>query len=401
MNVGKGQHRRLLLIACAALIVLGVAVILARNAIAAKQVAFGDPFPTLTAPELGLFATGKEDFEEEEDAAAGLGPVFNNVSCAACHSNPAVGGDSDILETRFGTITHGRFDPMEEKGGSLIQSQGIPCIDEEGKGEKVPKDATRVAQRKTTPLFGLGLVDAVSDDSLEQIAAAQKRSAPHIAGEVHWVRDVASGKVRAGRFGWKSQVATLMTFSGDAYLNEMGITTPMFPNENPPGGDASQLAKCDTVADPEDDGTAVENFANFMSSLAPPPRGRITSDVDAGERLFERLGCATCHLPTMTTGRHRTAALDRVTFHPFSDFLLHDMGDLGDGIEQGRANGREMRTAPLWGLSVRNTFLHDGRATTLEAAILGHDGQGDDARQRYKHLSPDESAKLIAFLKSL
>jgi CxxC motif-containing protein (DUF1111 family) len=207
-----------------------------------------------------------------------------------------------------------------------------------------------------------------------------------------------------GKFGWKAQVPTLFQFAGDAYLNEMGITNPMFPNENCPEGDPE--GDCPTLAgnpapDRNDDGAGVTNFANFMTLLAPPPRGPITADVTAGEAIFKSIGCANCHVPALTTGPHPVAALANQTFFPFSDFLLHDMGNLGDGIVQGVATGREMRTAPLWGLREIKRFLHDGRATTVDKAILEHDGQGAPARDAFDALSPDSRQKLRRFLDSL
>jgi CxxC motif-containing protein (DUF1111 family) len=155
------------------------------------------------------------------------------------------------------------------------------------------------------------------------------------------------------------------------------------------------------VADPEDDGTGVQAFTDFMAFLGPPPRGPITSAAQAGEAIFHQIGCDVCHTPTLQTGPNASAALNQVIFHPFSDFLLHDMGSLGDGIEQNQAKGYEMRTAPLWGLSARTLFLHNGRATSLEAAILAHDGQGRDARDLFRQLSPSDLQALIAFLSSL
>src|SRR5262249_46379689 len=249
--------------------------------------------------------------------------------------------------------------------------------------------------------FGLGLVDNVPDSLLDEIAKNQQHNNPDVAGTANKVKDVASGQDRTGRFGWKAQVATLLTFSGDAYLNEMGITNPLFPTENEPQGDAKLLAKCDTVADPEDDGTGIHYFNNFMTLLGPPPRGPVTPNVLAGEAVFKQIGCAICHHPELATGPSSVKALDGVTFQPFSDFLLHDMGNLGDGIEQGGASGSQMRTAPLWGLRTRTTFLHDGRARTLEDAILAHDGQGVTAQNLYKQLGKSDLNDLIAFLKSL
>ena len=138
-----------------------------------------------------------------------------------------------------------------------------------------------------------------------------------------------------------------------------------------------------------------------MTFLAPPPRGKISPDAASGERLFNSIGCDSCHLASLRTGSSATAALNNATYHPYSDFLLHDMGSLGDGITQNRATGRLMRTAPLWGLRQLTTYLHDGRATTLEQAIAAHDGQGRRARDRFARLAYYDRARLIAFLKSL
>jgi CxxC motif-containing protein (DUF1111 family) len=399
MRISRGRGWQPRFTTCGSWIIFGLAMLLTGSAIAVAPPKFGDPLSGLKKDEMDLFSEGREDFMEEETPEDGLGPVFNNVSCAACHSNPVVGGDSDILETRFGRIKQKRFDAMNEFGGSLIQSQGIGDCLGKNNGEKVPPQATIVAERKTTPLFGLGLVDNVPDESLLKIAEDQKGTG--VEGTAHIVTDVASGKQRIGRFGWKAQVATLLTFSGDAYLNEMGITNPLFPTENAPQGNADLLKQCDTKADPEDDGTGVQNFTNFMTLLAPPPRGPITKAVRDGEEIFTSLGCALCHYPTLKTGPSSTAGLNHQTFQPFSDFLLHDMGSLGDGIEQGGATGSQMRTAPLWGLRVRTTFLHDGRTNDLSTAILAHDGQGVTARKGYQDLDKSAVDNLIAFLKSL
>jgi CxxC motif-containing protein (DUF1111 family) len=364
---------------------------------------FGDPLSGLTTEQSNRFDEGKDEFSEEETVADGLGPVFNGKSCAECHSGPAVGGDSDITETRFGTITNHRFDPLAQFGGSLIQSQGIGLVNSCNiVGEMVPSQATIMAERKTTPLFGLGLVDNVPDRVFIGIAEFQKRFLHQTAGRINFVTDVFTNRLAVGKFGWKSQNPNLKQFAADAYLNEMGITTPTFPNENCPQGDCSLLTTCGLAhADPEDDGSGVQAFTDFMTLLGPPPRGANPRQVRTGELVFLKIGCAACHLPVLETGRSSVAALDRVKFFPFADFLLHDMGSLGDGIQQGGASGREMRTAPLWGLRVRNTFLHDGRAATVTDAILAHDGQGAHAKQRFSSLPPREVNDLLAFLNSL
>ena len=392
---------------------------------------FGDSLDALSPDEQQRFLDGRAAFEAIETPEEGLGPIFNGTSCAGCHSVGATGGGSEKVETRFGTITHGAFDPLSDFGGSLIQTDGIGV---QGActfvGDVVPSQATIVAERRTTPLFGLGLVDAVPDATLIALAVLEARRQPETAGRANMVIDITSGQMAVGKFGWKCQVPNLLQFSADAYLNEMGITTPLFPEENCPQGDCA-LLDCDPVPGVDDDLGDVELFHDFMSFLAPPPRlpARFASSRDdrfaaidrassrtrpnptsgtpttsvpiRGDRLFARMGCANCHVRSLRSGDSPVAALRLRAFRPYSDFLLHDMGSLGDGIEQGQATGREMRTAPLWGLRLLTTFLHDGRARTVEDAILAHDGQGRPARDRFAGASAAEQAGLVAFLRTL
>ena len=367
----------------------------------ATRTNFGDPLPGLTAAELARFQAGQEEFGNVETAADGLGPVFNDVSCGACHSGPALGGGASRLVTRFGTITDGVFDPLANLGGSLIQVSGIG---EAGHcnftGEVVPPQATIVAGRRTTPLFGLGLVDAVPDSELRYIESYEAQYFPNEAGHPSVVANTAAGTNTLGHFGWKLQNPTLHQFSGDAYLNEMGITNPEFPNENCPQGNCDLLA-CNPRTDLQDDGTDVAKFTDFMQMLAPPPRGPITTQTLRGQAVFIALGCNHCHWGSLITGASPIGAIANRTFHPYSDFLLHDMGSLGDGITQNNATGRLTRTAPLWGVSHQPTYLHDGRAATLDAAIRAHDGQAARARIRYTTLPSSVRADLQAFLSSL
>lgn len=362
---------------------------------------FGDPLPGLTAAQLADFAEGLESFEEEDDAASGLGPAFNNVSCVACHSFAATGGASAILETRFGHSGSGGFDPLTALGGSLLQLSAIDPLAQ----EVVPPQANVVAQRLTTPLFGAGLIEAIPDSQI--MHNAQQQQPGGISGRVSVVQDVATGQTRIGRFGWKAQQATLLAFAGDAYLNEIGITSRLFPQENPPNGNAALLATYDLVADPEDEvdpatGKAdIDRFADFMRLLAPPPQLALTSAARAGKDLFGQVGCDRCHVPVMTTGQSSIRMLDRRAVPLFSDLLLHDMGALGDGIAQGTARPGEMRTAPLWGLRARGPFLHDGRAATVDAAIRFHDGEAARVRDRYNNLTTREQRQLIEFLNSI
>ena len=218
------------------------------------------------------------------------------------------------------------------------------------------------------------------------------------------MQDIATGESHVGRFGWKAQHALLLSFAGDAYLNEMGITNRLFPQENAPNGNTALLAQYDLIADPEDatDPTTgksdIDHFTDFMRMLAPPPLMALTSAAKSGADVFVQAGCHACHQPTMATGASTIAALDHKVVPLFSDLLLHVMGSLGDGIAQGTATPREMKTAPLWGLRARTVFLHDGRAATVDSAIRQHDGEAARARDRYVRLSPASQAQLLQFL---
>jgi CxxC motif-containing protein (DUF1111 family) len=364
----------------------------------------GGPLSGLDAGLLARFNEGREEFTEVDGPEQGLGPVFNEASCVACHDAP-VGGTNGRVETRFGRGVFGGFDPLATHGGSLLQDHAIGEVPA-GVGthtyvpEVVPPQASVRASRVTTPLFGLGLVDAVPDATFLLLARLEAFYSAAARGTPNLVTEIRTGATRVGRFGWKAQVPTLHQFSGDAYLNEMGITNPEFPNENCPQGDCASLA-FNPLPTLNDNGENVEKFFDFMTLLAPPPRPARSYVNLAGELVFARIGCASCHTPALVTGVSPVPALSRKVFFPYSDFLLHDMGALGDGISQGRAGPREMRTTPLWGLSARGTFLHDGRARSVNEAILAHSGQGSLYRARYARLDPFSRTVLLAFLRSL
>jgi len=271
--------------------------------------------------------------------------------------------------------------------------------------ETIPSAATVIARRMTTPLYGAGLIEAIPDQAILHNARLQK--ADNVSGRASIVEDVVSGEYRVGRFGWKAQQATLLAFAGDAYVNEMGITNRFFPHENAPNGNEALLAQCDKVDDIEDEmdkvtgKSDIDHLADYMRLLSAPPQLPLTEDGRAGRVLFAKAGCAVCHVPAMITGRNDIEALDRKTVDLYSDLLLHDMGSLGDGIGQGMARQLEMKTAPLWGLSSRAQFLHDGRSTTVDDAIRQHDGEAAPARDRYLQLSPAEAAQIQEFLRTI
>jgi CxxC motif-containing protein (DUF1111 family) len=364
---------------------------------------FGDPLAGLTAAQLADFNAGKIEFTANEEVDEGLGPVFNGRGCAECHLVAAIGGGSTIVETRFGKLTNGVFDPLTQFGGSLIQNTAIGPADgspHQFLADIVPAQATIVAGRRTTPLFGLGFVDATSDATFITLSLLEQLRGDGTAGHVALVKNVANNQLQVGKFGWKNQVPSLFVFSGDAYLNEMGITNPLFPAENCPRGNCAELA-FNPFPGLNDTGSGVTAFNNFMSLLAAPPAGPTTLSTILGNVVFLQIGCDACHTPSLTTSSSPIAALSNQTYHPYSDFLLHDMGTLGDGIAQGAAGRTEMRTAPLWGLRKITRYLHDGRATTLDAAILAHAGQAQAARDRFSALSSSDKSFLKAFLNSI
>lgn len=290
---------------------------------------------------------------------------------------------------------------MESQGGSLLQQRAIaPEL-----REVIPVEANVIAQRQTTPLFGAGLIEAIPDATL--VANAGRPMPDGIQGRAAKVVDPVSGVERIGRFGWKAQQATLLAFSADAYLNEMGITNRVFPKENAPNGNTALLEKYDKVSDIEDvaltpEGKSDIDFsADFMRLLAAPAALPQDGMAQAGAKVFENIGCANCHTPVLTTGSSPVTALSNKAARLYSDLLLHDMGTLGDGIAQGAAREREMRTAPLWGVRVRGAYLHDGRAATLEQAISAHDGEAAVVRGRYLLLPPEQRQKVLSFLRTL
>jgi CxxC motif-containing protein (DUF1111 family) len=450
------------------------------------------------------FDKDRQKFEEVEAVSDGLGPVYNATSCVSCHQSPVTGSSSQVAELRAG---HHRPDPkdptkvifVEPPGGSLIHQRAIDAAIQE---HVRPEDEVRTLRMSTNTL-GNGFVEALAD---EEILRVRRRQPAGLKGLAVLVPVVVRGTratdgtfnfdfvERVGRFGWKCQEASLVNFSAGAYLNEMGITNPLNPRENLSNGrDVSQF---DTVADPEDQvdpkdadnqehpfGDDVKAFARFMRSTKAPPRDFSlagTDDVAAGEKLFKdettaagkKLGCAVCHHPDFTTPKAGSViktlrsdgkrpgsdlgtvpkALGDKIIHPFSDFMLHDIGT-GDGIAQTQhaqrpphgvhnieraaegtltkegavrvqavprpGNRRALseapaldqrtvnmiRTAPLWGLRVRPQLLHDGSALTLDEAIRRHKVKskaGDvELPANFDGLTDEQKKQLRAFLRSL
>jgi CxxC motif-containing protein (DUF1111 family) len=363
----------------------------------------GDPVPNRS------FEDNKFIFNELENVADGLGPVYNDAGCGSCHQAPVVGGISQTKELRAGHMFNGSF--VNPPGGSsLIQLRSIDAHIQE-RMDYAPFENIR-AVRTTLNVIGDGFIEAITNSTIGSIRDDQPLG---FRGTIITVPVVeAGGRLRVGRFGWKDQHASLQSFSGDAYLNEMGITNPFDGNggtrENNSLG--RSVADYDGVADPEDDGDDVEAFANFMRATSAPGRGPITSDVLLGQALFQKVGCAICHTPSITTAPAGTVinggefivppALGNKVIHPFSDFLLHDIGT-GDGIVQnGGPDSRNLvRTPPLWGVRTRPELMHDGESYTFVETIQRHAGQASFSRFLFNSLDSSEKADVVAFLESL
>ncbi len=385
----------LIAVACTALI--------AAVALAQQPGLPGSPMPGLTSREIELFRVGREDFLEVETAEDGLGPMFNGNSCAQCHNIPTVGGTGTMVETRAGFRDEsGRF--HAPPGGTIVHLFSVPPHDCQ---ISILEEANVVAHRISIPLFGVGLVEAISDEAILAREDPQDKNGDGIHGRAAIVTDVASGKKRVGRFGWKARHATLLTFAADAYLNEMGITNDLFTTEAFKNVHEEKLAstclavqKNEDIRDRRTGRRGIDNFESFLKFLGPPARGPVTAGVARGETIFTEIGCASCHVPQLMTGPNANVLFDRKPVALFSDLLLHDIGT-GDDIEQEDAKGNEIRTPALWGLRFRRPLLHDGSAPNVERAIGRHKGEAGATAERYSQLPSGVQADLLAFLKSL
>jgi CxxC motif-containing protein (DUF1111 family) len=352
------------------------------------------------------FDSARETFEERETIADGLGPVYNADACSACHSNPVTGAISQVTELRAGHFNGTSF--VDQVGGSLINDRAIhPSIQERVLGTSEVRTF-----RTSLNTLGDGYVEAIADSTLVSLANSQPSSMRGLVIRVP-VSEAPANTVAVGRFGWKDQHASLTSFSADAYLNEMGITSTLQPTENTSNGNS--VAAFDTVAEPEDTDGDVQIFADFMRATKAPPRdtaAAATSDAVRGSQLFDAIGCNVCHVRTIVTAPVNTpilggvrrvhSALANRSIHPFSDFLMHNVGT-GDGIVQnGGPNTRlRMRTPPLWGLRMRDRLMHDGESLTRNDAILRHAGEATSVINSYRGLSTTQKNQLVAFLNSL
>jgi CxxC motif-containing protein (DUF1111 family) len=386
-------------------------------------------------------------FEEVEKLSDGLGPLYNAQSCRECHQNPVSGAASQVTELRAGHQGRdGRFLNPEIPiahgaevitGRSLVNDRAIcpnGAFPNDEIQERVPDTETIRTFRLSLSLLGDGFVEAVADQTLANLAEQQcKSSHKKICGQILRVPIVeAPGEMGVGRFGWKDQHASLLSFAADAYLNEMGITNRLQPDE------VTKL--CNTVSEPNDtpgpDGLSdIDHFARFIRATKAPARDTAQASTALsrqGWALFEKIGCSTCHTETMTTAPAGTkinggtftipAALGSVTFHPYGDFLMHDVGT-GDGILQAipehygkkvfrlmsdymakqdfESSRNKIRTAPLWGVRLRPRLMHDGASLTFRDAISRHAGEAKHVTAQFEKLKSEDQEAIVEFLKSL
>jgi CxxC motif-containing protein (DUF1111 family) len=374
----------------------------------------------IAEPPGDTFALDQAQFERRHDPSTGLGPVFNATSCAECHNNGVTGAASQFTEQRIGhSDANGNFvNPTIaiNEGASTITGRSIVndraiCAQAQ---EHVASTETIHALRAVLNTLGDGFVEAAGDQTYLTIAASQpSQSNGLIHGEAIQVPVFeAPGQTAVGKFGWKDQDATILSFSGDAYLNEMGVTNRLKPKD--------VTTVCKVTPDVEDIPDAlgladIDHFAQFIRGTRVPPRDAViaaSANAVAGQSLFNSTGCAICHVSTLTTLPPGTvinagaytipAALGNKIFHPYGDFLLHDVGT-GDGIVQaGPADtANKLRTVPLWGLHIKSRFMHDNASTTLNDAISRHGGEAQGVIANFQALTPAQQQQLIAFLQSL
>lgn len=407
---------------------------------------FNQSARSISNQEFRRFGVGATVFDRAFLASDGLGPVFNEDSCLACHLDGVVVSDAPegfpgpglLLRLSIpGVGPHGGPNP-EPTYGVQLQTSGVVGAPAEGRLDvewttrsgRYP-DGTRyelreprfvvsdlvagplhpevmVSGRIAAPLVGLGLLEAIPVESLLAAADPDDANGDGISGRLNTVWDDRLGAMTVGRFGWKAGQPTVHQQSVAALHDDMGVTTPDVPDTC-----ANQGSYC--VADPDGDrqpdlGEVELADQVFYNRTIAVPIARDVDDqrVRRGAHRFVEVGCASCHTTTQRSGTDAVAGLSNQTFHPFTDLLLHDMGEgLADGRPEFDADGREWRTAPLWALGRRaettgfSSFLHDGRARSFEEAILWHDGEARRSRRAFMRLRADQRADLLAFLGAL
>jgi len=364
----------------------------------------GNPLPGLSPDQVALFQRGSAVFQIEFAPENGLGPLFNAVGCAACHENPVVGGSGsndpeeggEDIEVHATAFHGGVCDNLAAVGGQVQQKQVTPAL-ETALGIVAEPDipsATARGRRTTPDLFGFGLLDAVPDAQILALADPDDLNHDGISGRVHRTADG-----RIGRFGRKAQAATLREFNSEAFVMEMGVTSPGNPTEQT-GGNPLPVG-VDPTPEPEVTQDEFDAADGFVRLLAPPKPLSLDFTGLIGRVVFSNIGCASCHVPALVTGPSSVSAISRKVVPAFTDLLLHDMGPGLTDICLGDAQPSEFRTEPLMGLRFVTAFMHDGRARTIQQAIAAHGGEARRARGRFARLSLFERFALLRFLRSL
>jgi len=409
----------------------------------------GGPLAGLGAAELAFFTAAANRFQEIDSVSGtisgengvGLGPRFNSNGCGSCHQQPAVGGTSPAVNPQIAVAkldgAHNTIPPFIHPHGPVREARfvrnpngtadgGVHDLfvitgrsDASGCHIQQPDFAAELAAhnvifRIPTPLFGLGLVEGVSDLGLENALADNSflKQQLGIAGQFNHSGNDGS----ITRFGWKAQNKSVLMFAGEAYNVEQGVTNELFPNEREPDPscqfngtpeDTTNLTNTFNSGSPASDyASDIVNFAAFARlSAAPAPVSPLSPVAMHGQQVFSNIGCQACHALQLTTAKSAYTGQSNVTFSPLSDFALHDMGfGLADNVSQGGANGQQFRSAPLWGVGQRIFFLHDGRTTDLVEAIRDHASAGSEANaviNNFEMLAPADKQALLVYLRSL
>ncbi|MDP9493889.1 MAG: c-type cytochrome [Actinomycetota bacterium] len=414
---------------------------------ASSRDAFGMSARNLTADQRRGFEVGDSFFTQNwvtapssTEARDGLGPLFNAQACASCHVRDGRGtpeegqpgllfrlgvpeGDRSVAEPTYGDQLQDRSIlgvPAEGRMVRLyVEESGVledgeqytlrrPMYEFEDLAHGPVAVEVQVSPRIAPPVFGVGLLEAIPADDIVAAADPDDTDGDGISGRPNWVTDPVSGDRILGRFGWKANVASVERQVAAAFNGDIGITSPLSPHENCTD---SETACTGAVGggDPEIPADRLEKVVFYNRTLAVPARRDLDSpDVRSGAGLFDDIGCTSCHQPSQQTGEDPITALANQTIYPFTDLLLHDMGPgLADNRPDGVASGTEWRTSPLWGIGLTETvnghvfFLHDGRARSLEEAVLWHGGEAEEARNGFTALSSEQRSQLIAFMESL
>ncbi|MBM3414948.1 MAG: thiol oxidoreductase [Bacteroidetes bacterium] len=363
------------------------------------------PLAGLTGEENAIFIRGDVAFNDDVfTSAKGLGPLFVATSCGSCHAGDGKGHPFTTL-TRFGQSDTVNGNVFLHRGGPQLQNRAIPGF----VPEQIPAGAT--SSKFTPPAnTGLGFLDAVPDASILALADPNDANGDGISGRPNWITPKSYSSFRPnsisqngkyiGRFGKKAATYDLLQQTATAYNQDIGITSVYEPVDTYSGQDIGAEVSEQTVLD----------VVFYLQTLkAPVQRNPNDADVIAGKQLFLNIGCDKCHTPRLTSGPSTIAALSNKTFFPYTDLLLHDMGSgLNDGYTEGIALPQEWRTPPLWGLGLSKNsqggsyfLLHDGRARSIEEAILLHGGEGVQSRTAFQQLNTSDKSKLIKFLESL